>query len=325
MKKKKKKPSEHTPGKDPAIYGCFRTRIQVAGKNQLIGCEESTRIKAAFVWQGFLTKKGQPRQRLSWLEKLIVLLREATSEEGYNHEFWGAEISKPEWVRNMDAVSPHGWLHFPAKADDLSIRSIGQRLGYSLTLTERRMSLGCSDAQFRKDWQQSELEEARRGFPPEEAEKVRIAIPGYESFKEYAESVREHAARFRQMVMQFVEQQGADEAHEFREAFTAGAKKARGEDLKNPVSEFNRRTESFRILAEYWDSVSEFPNRGELCRFLAMHFPPRLRAKLEQAMSEKNSGTWKNFTEFVRDLCDEINLKLATRGRPRKNTGFRKR
>lgn len=291
---------------------------------QLLGSEESARIKASFVWRGFLTKKGQPRQRLSWRENLIVLLREATSEEGYNHEWWGAEVSKPEWVRKMDAISPHGWLYFPAKPDDLSIRAIGQRFGYSLTVTERRMALGCSDAKFRKDWQQSELEEAKRGFPPEEAEKVRIAIPGYESFKEYAESAREHAASFRQMVMQIVEQQGADEAQEFREAFTAGAKKARSEDLKNPASEFNRRTETFRILSEYWDRVSEFSNRGELCRFLAMHFPQRLRAKLEQAIAEKDMGTWKNFTEFVRDLCDEINLKLATRGRPKKNTGFRK-
>lgn len=317
---KKKNPTPRKRGKDPEIFDCFASRATIDGRRVLIGSKEAERIKAGFVWRGFLTKRGTPRRKLSWEEQLVIFLRETTTEPGYNHEFWGAEMAKPEWVRRTEQKATGGWLYFPRRASELTVPIIADRLGYHLTLRERQVEAATKDPAFLKKWEESEREQACRDLPPEDAAKVRIAVAGYNSLKDYAEEQTSAIFEFRQLVFQWVEKQAARRAHEFRKGFSAGADRAFAEDIESEGTEFRRREETFRILLEYWDLVSELPNRGELCRFLRKHYPPRMRRGLE-FREDQPSTAWRNFTEFVRDLCDEIGLKLAGRGRPRKNTG----
>jgi len=314
--------SSSRPGKDPLIFTCFQTRVRKDGKTILIGCEESAQIKYAHVWRGFLTKSGKPRKKLSWLEQLVVQLRSATSEPEYDHEWWGAEISKPLWVQNLDKKSEFHWLHFPGNTSDLTISVIGRRLGYALTITEARMNAATANPEYLRSWEHTELEQACRNFEEEDATKVQLAIPGYDSFRQFAQDRLAQTKAFREEIMGFVESQGLHEALEFREAFNSGAKRALSVNIENPTSDFDRRAETFRILSEYWDRICGFTNRAELCLFIARNFPPKARQILESAREtvKKDTGQWRNFTEFVRDICDELGLKLAGRGRPRKNT-----
>ncbi len=324
MKKTSKTDSNGQPDEgDAIIYECFRSRMIKDGKVILLGSEESTQIKNDCVWRGFLTKKSKPRKKLRWLEELVIYLRTATTEAGYNHEWWSAEISKPEWVRNLDKKSPNCWLHFPNNPSDLTPAKIGRRLGYALTMIEYRMDKAVSSSSFLKQWESSELKEAGRNLEPEVAKKLRIIIPGYESFRKFAEDAKQNAREVRMEVMRLVEKQSIRDAHEFRESFAAGGKQALAVDIENPTTEFDRRTETFRILSEHWNEIGELRNRQDLCRFVASQFPERARKTLDEAReTKKDTGTWHNFSEFIRDICDELGLKMARRGRPSKNTDF---
>src|SRR5665213_1470890 len=120
------------------IFACFRSPMYRNGKKLLIGIPEAERLQRAAVFNGFTTKGGLPRKRLSGLERLVILMREATCAADFNHEWWAAEASKPAWVQKLDAIFRRSWLYFPRRKSQLTAKNLGDRIGYELALAEKR-------------------------------------------------------------------------------------------------------------------------------------------------------------------------------------------
>src|SRR5262249_42644193 len=119
------------------IFECFASPLCKNGKRHLIGIAEAERLKEAAVVRGFITKSGVLRQGLSLLEMLVIAMRNATSADDFNHEWWAAEASKPKWVQVLDTRFRRGWLYFPTRNEELTPKNLGDRIGFQLGLSER--------------------------------------------------------------------------------------------------------------------------------------------------------------------------------------------
>ncbi len=301
------------------IFRCFNSRAIVAGRKMVVNVEKSAHLKRVAVYRGFTDEKGRPKKNLHWLEHLVILMREATSAEPFNHEWWAAEVSKPEWVRNLDRYYQESWLHFPDTPADLTAREVGRKIGYQLALNERRAGKAQKDKAFLKKLDASEKEKAKRGLDAATAKKVRVVIPGFESWKEALTSSGDAAKVIRSGVLSLCGSLPLEESTELTEGYQLGSKKAASVDLDNELSEFNEREEIIEILDEYYDVIDSMRTRTEIAHFIRNHLPEHKRRELE-----KKGDLWKSFTERLRDIFKKIGLSPAPRGRPRKNRGKRK-
>ena len=71
---------------DEAIFRCFASRAEVNGKSILIDVEASKRLKKKAIFRGFTTKSGIPRKNLTTWDWLVIVMRNATSAEDFNHD-----------------------------------------------------------------------------------------------------------------------------------------------------------------------------------------------------------------------------------------------
>ena len=172
--------------KDEALFHCFASRANVNGKCITVGVEDSIALKREAVFRGMTTKSGMPKKNLNWLEMAVALMREATTGEHYNHEWWAGEISKPDWVKRFDEHYGESWLDFPSAPEELTPHTLGSKVGYVLTFHERRLHSSLSDADFLRKWEAAEVRKGMRGTEPEFEKKTRVVFTGFDSWQEYA-------------------------------------------------------------------------------------------------------------------------------------------
>ncbi len=305
---------------DEDIFHCVDSRAVIRGRRVVVNVEKSGELKRAAVYRGFTNKKGKPRKNLHWLEQLVVLMREVTTAEHFNHEWWAAEISKPQWVRDLDKYYQESWLYFPDTPQELTAKEVGRKIGYLVAMCERRAGKAHKDKAFLKKLEASENEKARRGLDADTAKKVRVVIPGFDSWQEALSSSGDAAKVVRSIVLHLCGSLPHEESTELTEGYQLGTKKALAVNLDNELSEFNERSEIIEILDEYSDVIDSLKTRTDISRFIRDHLPENKRLALE-----KNEEFWKSFVERLRDIFKKIGLSPASRGRPRKNRGKGKR
>ncbi len=302
---------------EPAsIYRCFASRARIDGKDVMIGVSESRKLHRDAIWRGMTGENGEPKASPSWQEKLIVGLRTVTSAPDFNHEWWAAKTVEPAWVKSAEKTYHKSWLYFPACVEDLAPRTLGTKIGYYLTLSESSLELAVKDAAYLEKVEQIELEKAQRGLDDVDKSKVRVVLPGYDSWKQLADESYKNMVDVRSKVVSLV----ADEAPrsefgEFMEGFATGVKKAKAIDLANRLSEYNKTEEVIGILLEHWPAVDGLETRTEISRYVRNHLPDEKKKALE----DEEGAPWINFCVWIRDIYDKIGLSPSEKGAPKKN------
>jgi hypothetical protein len=299
---------------DEMIYDCFVSSAQVNDKEVKIGVEESTALKRAAVFKGMTTAKGRPRKRLTWLEVTVAMMREATSAPHFNHEWWAAELSKPDWMKRLDEHYTESWLYFPKEGELLSAGTLGSKLGYDLTLSERMVHRADTDTEFLQEWKSAETRKAMRGTDPELEKKTRVVFMGIESWEKFAPQAAENTREFRGAIFAFVSSHANPDEHaDFVNGFNNGMKRAFDDFNSDPFSEKSETKEIVEIFSEHWPSIGQLDNRAEVAKFVLRHFSPERRKFLEDDFQARR------FADQIRNICRQIGFKPAKRGRPRKN------
>jgi len=83
---------------DEMMFACYQSRAQIDGKPVLIDVKKSKEIKRKAVLRGFTNSRGAIRARLSWLEKLVIMIRDMTTRADFNHEW----CTMPRSIRKRD-------------------------------------------------------------------------------------------------------------------------------------------------------------------------------------------------------------------------------
>jgi hypothetical protein len=303
---------------DEQLFHCFASRACVHRKEIVIDVEVARRLKERAVTRGFMTKKGGLRKNLSVWERVVILMRDVTSGEPFNHEWWAAELTKPNWLCRLETLFGEGWLYFPVDGQSFDAKTIGERMAYQLTLSERKFERVMSDRLYRERREKSDLEKAKRGLEREFADKVRIIFPGYRSAKEVAEEALQTIPILRTVVMAVGARESGKSFSEFIRATEKGIRKAENINLDDELSEFNEREEVIRILSENCIAIDRMKTRLQITEFIVSHLPERRRRFLE--VRRKEDGKRVNYDRFVERLrqtyYEAIGLRPRGRGRP---------
>jgi hypothetical protein len=301
------------------VFECFASPLYKNGKKHLIGVSEAERLQKAAVLRGFTTKRGVPHKRLGPLEMLVIAMRDATSADDFNHEWWAAEASKPKWVQVLDTRFGGGWLYFPTQNEELTPKNLGERIGFQLGLSERKLGRILRDRAYREQLDADELKKAQRGLDPEDRVKVRIMVAGYDNLRQLARERYASISVVRQQVMAVAGKLREQAFSEFLEGMAEGTVRAQEIDLENELSEFNEREEVAEILSDGWWSISRMRSRREITDYVISRLPDRRRAFLEKSRKEPadRQEQYKRFVERLRQtFYEKIGLRPARRGRP---------
>lgn len=300
------------------IFRCFASGAQVEGRTIEVDVEVAARLKQKAVFRGFTTKRGIPRKNLTTWEWLVILMRDVSSGESFNHEWWAAELTKPKWLRRLETLFGEGWLYFPMDGQIVDARPIGNRIAYQLTLSERRYDRILKDQPYRERREKSNLEKAKRGLEREFAEKVRLVIPGYHGPKEVAKEALQTIPMVRNVVMAVGGRDSGKAFSEFIRGTEEGIRKAEQIDLEDELSEFNEREEVIRILSENCLAVDQMKTRAQITELIVSQLPERRQKFLE--IRRKEDGKRVNYYRFVERLrqtyYETIELRPRGRGRP---------
>ena len=297
--------------KDEAISRCFMSKADVNGRCVRVGVKESTALKRKAVFRGMTAANGKPRKNLSWLEMTVAVMREATTGEDFNHEWWAGEISKPEWVKRLDEYYAESWLYFPSTPQELTPHALGSKVGYILTFNERRLNSAVTDAEFLRKWGAVEVKKAMRGTDPEFEKKTRVVFSGFDSWKDYPPEAEGNTRELRGVIISIAAQKAtAGEFVEFMRGFNAGLKRALDDFQSDPMSERNELAEIVEILTDHWPSISDLRDRAKLTAFVLQHFSAARREFL------KRDSQPQRFASRMNNICRKIGWKGADRGRP---------
>jgi hypothetical protein len=306
---------------EEGIFRCFVSRAQVGRKTIPVDVAAAERLKYAAVFRGFMTRKAVPRRNLTAWERLVIVMRDVTSGESFNHEWWAAEISKPEWVKKLDNLLGGSWLYYPTCDDGLNPRRLGDRIGYQLGLQERKLSRAIGDSAYRSQAEKIELAKAiRGGVDRENMHKWRLVIPGYSSWKEFAQENVKIMPQLRQLLVAIAGDQPLPDSALFLEGLTQGTRRAMKVDLDSELSDDNEREEVVDILRCHWPEIDKMKSRREITDFILARLPDRRRKFLEQSRNTEEQHQFKRFVERLRQTYYEpIGLRPRGRGRPEKN------
>jgi hypothetical protein len=303
---------------DERIFHCFASPAKVKGKSILIDVEAAKKLKEKAILRGFTTKSGIPRRNLTTWDRLVIVMRDATSGEEFNHEWWAGELTKPNWLRNLETLFGNGWLYFPMDGQSIDAKTMGERIAYQLTLSERRCGRMLKDPLYRERCEKSDLEKAKRGIEREFAQKIRLVIPGYRSRREVAEEGLKAIPMVRTIVMTVGAQEFGTAFSEFVRATEEGIRKAESINLDDELSEFNEREEVIRILSEHCIAIDRMESRSQITEFIVSQLPERRQRFLE--IRRKEDGKKVNYHRFVERLrqtyYEAIGLRPRGRGRP---------
>lgn len=135
-----------------------------------------------------------------------MTLRHTTAAPDFHHEWWGAKTLEPAWVKKAGEIYLHSWLYFPRTPGDLTTKTLGNKVGYFLTLAEAKLELAMKDRAYLNEVEQSELQRAQWKYEPEERKKVSIHLTGYDSWKEMVNESYGKASDLRSFVSPLLEQ-----------------------------------------------------------------------------------------------------------------------
>ena len=271
-------------------------------------------LKYAAVLRGFTDSEGQPREGFSWMEALVIQTRESTTPEPFNHEWWGAQTFKPDWALKLDEIYKESWLLFPSNPEDLTPATIGTRLGYIITLGERKYEMATENPVFLKQWEAAELEKTLRSTPDDLRDKTRNVLAGFDSWEQMANESYAGIRRFRECAFEMVTKAATPgELREFLAGFEAGARRAAEVDFVDQFSEFSEREEIISILADRFMEIEKLKNRAKITAFVIQHLSDARKKFLGDGLRLRA------FTGRMREVYEKIGLKPAGRGRPRKN------
>jgi len=303
---------------DEGIFRCFASRAKIKGKSVLIDVDAAKRLKEKAICRGFTTKSGTPRKGLTTLDWLVIVMRDATSGEDFNHEWWAAELTKPNWLRRLETLFGNGWLYFPMDGQSIDAKTIGERIAYQFTLQERKFERMLKDRSYLKRYEESDLEKAKRGLEREFASKVRLVIPGYRNRKEVAKEGLKAVPIVRTMVMAVGARESGRGFSEFVRGTEEGIRKAESINLDDELSEFNEREEVIRILSEHCIAIDRMESRSQITEFIVSQLPERRQRFLEIRREEdRKKVNYHRFVERLRQTYYEvIGLRPRGRGRP---------
>jgi hypothetical protein len=303
---------------DERIFRCFASRAQIKGKTVLIDVDAARELKRKAVFRGFTTKSGIPRKNLSTWDWLVIVMRDATSAEDFNHEYWAEELTKPKWLRKLETLFGDGWLYFPMDGQSVDAKTVGERIAYQFALMERKCERILKDRSYREHSEQSELEKAKRGFEREFASKVRLITPGYRSRRDLAGESLKAIPMVRAVVMAVGARESGKAFAEFVRATGEGIRKAESINLDDELSEFSEREEVIRILSERWVAIGRMESRSEITELIISQLPEPRQSFLN--IRRKDDGERVNYHRFAERLrqtyYEAIGLRPRGRGRP---------
>jgi hypothetical protein len=303
---------------DERLFRCFASRATIKGTSVLIDVDAAKRLKEKAVFRGFTTKSGIPRKNLTTWDWLVIVMRDATSAEDFNHEYWAEELTKPKWLRKLETLFGNGWLYFPMEGQSIDAKTIGERIAYQFTLMERKCERILKDRTYRERYEQNEVEKAKRGFEREVASKVRLIIPGYRGHRDLARESLRAIPGVRAVVMAVGARKCGRDFAEFVRATEEGIRKAESVDLDDELSEFNEREEIIRILSERCAAIDRMKNRSEITELIVSQLPERRRSFLN--IRRGDDGQRVNYHRFAERLrqtyYEPIGLRPRGRGRP---------
>jgi hypothetical protein len=300
-----------------AVFRCYRSRALIKGEELSFDGGISARLKAQAVCRGFIGERSKLRRKLSPLERMVIRMREATTGEEYNHEWWADWVSTPDWFKKFHEVILESWLFYPPEGSELEPRKLGDKIGYEFEYKRRKFERASGDPEFVERWKLAEygLPEPVV-LPPEwKDEKVvhHFVIDGYTDWKEYAiESLRKLKV-IQAKILQLCSKLGADFVP-FAKGMSTGAERAQRVDLDDDLAGSDERDNILQILERNYDLIAQLRNRREIADFIIARLPEGRREFL------KNEAQYRAFIERLRHTYfSKIDLRPAARGMPRKS------
>lgn len=300
--------------KEKEVFGIFQSPALINGERVMIGIDEAEAIKGEVVSRGLCFESEDPEE-MHWMENIISSFRESTTQPDFDHEYWGAWTLMPNWARRVVSISIGGWIDFPPNPSELNSTSLGEKVGYFLTISEMRLQGVLDDEEFLKGVEKYEWLRAVRGLEKEDAEKVTVESPGFNDMTQYASESKVGMTMLKTMLLGLVGTQDMQTCCTFFKAFALGSQRARKVDVISELSDFNLRQDVIEQLYRGWDYVATLKTRVEIAEFVLSKLPDSKREYFKA-----DESLWESFrTGVLRDLFREIGLNPASKGRPRKN------
>jgi hypothetical protein len=299
------------------IFGLFRSPAFVSGEKLLFDTSISARVKGQAVRSGFANERGRLRKDLSPLERIVVRMRIETTGDAYDHEWWAAWASTPEWYKKFHEVMLESWLFYPLDATKLDPWKLGDKIRCELEFKRRKFERAIVDPEYVERWKLAEYGPPEPvELPPElRNEKVvyRYAIGGFTDWAEYAGLAVRKLKALEREVFRYLPQLREDFAR-FTAGMSHGAKRAQDIDLDEELLGTDEREKVLRILETNYEVIAQFRNRREITDFIVARLP------LERQSFLKNEAQRKAFIERLRHTYfTKIGLGPAARGMPRKS------
>jgi hypothetical protein len=295
------------------LFGCFRSPALIDGQRVSIGVTESCRIKETAVMRGFADENGDPFTWFGWKESLIATLRNVTTPAPYNHEWWAQHVSKPEWVTRLESAVLKLWIHYPQSADVAEAKEIGSRLGYDLTILERKSGEAVSNVSFLEKWEDVEFKHELAGIPVENRDLSQVIFLGAKSFYAGVSAQLTTTQELRKLAFGIAQEGDLKESQEFLAGYQLGSTRA-NDVCGDDYWEINERQSVAEILQGAWDSVEMCQSLHEVTAMIRSHLPDETKLYLQ-----KNESAGAAFPERINKLYQKIGLKKGSPGRPSKS------
>ena len=299
------------------IFECFASAAFVQGKKLLFNSATSTRLKRQAVYRGFTGDKGGLRKRLSPLERMVIRMRIATTGDEYDHEWWAAWASTPDWFRKFHEVILESWIFYPREGSGLDPRKVGEKVGYELEYKRRKFERAISDADFVERWKRSESGPPEPVELPPELKDEEIVyhflIDGFADWREYSIASLEKLKALHAKILLLLPKLDAD-AVLFTKGMSQGGERAQAVDLDSDLAGSDEREHILRILEHCYELIAQLRNRREIADFIIARLPDDRQKFL------KNEAQRHAFIERLRHTYfTKIDLGPAARGMPRKS------
>ena len=295
------------------LFGLFSSPALIDGKRVSIGVTESCRIKETAVMRGFLDENGEPFAWCGWKEFLIATLRDVTTPAPYNHEWWAQHVSKPEWVTRLESAVLKLWIYYPQSAQVAEAKEIGSRLGYDLTILERKSGEAASNVSFLEKWEDVEFKRELAGVPVENRDHTKVISLGTKSFYARVSAQFETTQELRKLAFQLSQEGSLKESQDFLAGYQLGSTRANTVCDDELYWQFDERQAVAETLQGYWTSVETMQTLTEVTDFIRSHLPDGTKQFLYNSPEADAS-----FAERAKKLYQKIGLKKGSVGRPRK-------
>lgn len=300
-----------------AIFRLFRSPATIAGEKMLFDGVIAARVKGQAVRRGFAGPSGRLRRGLSPLERIVIRMREETTGEAYNHEWWADWVSTPEWFKKFHEAILQSWLFYPAEGAGLDARKLGDKVGYELEYGRRKFERAVADSDFVERWKLAEFGPPEPPvLPPElKGEEVvyRYVVDGYTDWQVYATDGLRKLKKLQEKIWKYLPRLGADFAA-FSSGLGDGAGRAMEVDLDDDLTGIDERGNVLRIIERNYDLIAQLRNRRDVADFIVARLPENRRQFLQ------NEAQRRAFIERLRHTYfGKMGFRPAARGMPRKS------